>query len=501
MINRKKVYTLLPCTLLLILIISNPVYATAYGQGSDATVDILGGDRFSGAVQFVNYIGKFVDNGFMAFISFVSFFIISAACLRNVLAGAYCVFPKFWDKVHEAHLASEGISFASVQSYFSGGQWKNTSSGTISQFFMRMLLDIKVLTDFETEQDVDYKQYFMRAIPQCILAVFIGVFIYNGYYRDVMIVTSQFGSKVTLNALYSVKPDDILYKLTNISGTPSYPIENAKEGTDYIAVTFMKQTIGNIGKEYSDQAEKNNKEQMWNSMSDWCSKYFAANFKEFSDTTIWSPSVKGDGIRKTPPTSNTDGYSADGLTYSKLVVIPISELGLNTEFHKGEDWYLYGTIVMSNKGASSKLSDIEIDDFILTIPYPSGMTVNAGTGTGGAIKTGGNITVGGNKVEVGQGGALIFKSISGFTKGEIAVADDLWYASNSPSKNFKIIGVNFKDGATPTLTSNKTSITIKVGGDIGAEWRKKKNGVHTTTPTEAPTGSADLEELEDGADG
>lgn len=107
--NKKRLRQLAILTVMFALMFSMTSYATAVGAGSDATIDILGGERFQGAVQWANKIGKIVDNWFMAFITFVAFFIISASCLRNVLAGAYCVFPKFWDKVDEAHKARESV--------------------------------------------------------------------------------------------------------------------------------------------------------------------------------------------------------------------------------------------------------------------------------------------------------------------------------------------------------------------------------------------------------
>ena len=70
---------------ILTVMFSMTSYATAVGAGSDATIDILGGERFQGAVQWANKIGKIVDNWFMAFITFVAFFIISASCLLDSL--------------------------------------------------------------------------------------------------------------------------------------------------------------------------------------------------------------------------------------------------------------------------------------------------------------------------------------------------------------------------------------------------------------------------------
>ena len=118
--RRKKLITLLTAVLIFTLMFSIVAFASNAGLGDDATEDILKNQRFSGALEWVDTIGGFVDTGFTAFISFVAFFIISAACLRNVLAGAYCVFPKFCDKVDESKKANQSITISSIQSYFSG---------------------------------------------------------------------------------------------------------------------------------------------------------------------------------------------------------------------------------------------------------------------------------------------------------------------------------------------------------------------------------------------
>lgn len=477
--RHKKLYSLPMLVIAFMLVYCCTALASGVGMGNDATVDILQGERFSGAVQWVNKLGSFVDQGFMAFISFISFFIISASCARNVLAGAYCVFPKFWDKVDEAHKNGQDISISSIQGYFSGGGWKGTSTGSVAQFILRCLPNIKVLTDFENAQDPDYKQYFMRAIPQCVVAVFVGVFIYNGYYRDVMIVTSQFGSRVTMNALTSIKPDDILYKLSNISGIPDYPIKGAERGTDKIANTYLQAVAGHIGSEYTDQAAKSNKSKMYNALSDWCQKYFAGGeFSAYSDTDVWSATVSGTGITDVKPERKGQD-SADGMTVNRYVVLPIGGDGgiqLNTEFHKGEVYYLYGMVTLVNKGANDSGGKIAIDDFTLTIPFPENGTSSFSTkGEGGQIASNSErITIGGNKVELDLRG-LKLKSLDGLEEGKVISATNLNYASNTPSHNYPIRTVIFKLDATPTLSSASTGINIKVGGSIQEAWIKKKN--------------------------
>jgi len=508
--RRKRVVNIVIMAALFTLLFCMVVYAAdGVGQGSDATVDILQGDRFSGAVEWVNKIGKFVDNWFMAFISFISFFIISASCLRNVLAGAYCVFPKFWDKVYEAHQQGQQLTIASMQSYFTGGGWKNTSTGSITTFLLRILPNIKVLTDFENAQDVDYKQYFMRAIPQCVLAVFVGVFIYNGYYRDVMIVTSQFGSRLTLNALTSISPDDILYKLSNISGIPDYPIKNATSGTDYIANQYLTAVVKSINGDFPDQAEKKNKEKLYNALSDWASNHFATEFAEYQDTEVWSVSISDAGRKSTKTESKSDGLSADGMVYRKQVYVSSSELlslGMNTEYNKGEEIYYWANVIMTNQGAKGSAADVTVNDFVLTLPATIvGKAVNFETSSGyGTIKSdagGNNITIDGIKVTPSKK-ALLFEKEFTPTKDKAYAATGLRYTSDS--KTFTIASVIFKDGVTTaTLTSSSTGIAINVGDSVVDAWNAKKhsNGGGTGT-TQSPDdeddeGGSDLEDPDD----
>ena len=80
----------------------------------DAVNDILLDGRFAGAIESISFITKFVDHWFTVIITATAFFIISAAMLRNVMAGAYCSNHKFWDKVAEAHEKADAVSIAST---------------------------------------------------------------------------------------------------------------------------------------------------------------------------------------------------------------------------------------------------------------------------------------------------------------------------------------------------------------------------------------------------
>lgn len=506
--NKKKVKHVAALTLLFVLAFSMTSYATAVGGGADATLDILGGARFQGAVQWANKIGKIVDNWFMAFISFVSFFIISASCLRNVLAGAYCVFPKFWDKVDEAHKARESVRntgyFKRVTDMFQGGGWQNVGTGSISEFFLGILPNVKVLTDFENAQDPDYKQYFMRAIPQCVLAVFVGVFIYNGYYRDVMVVTSQFGSRVTLNALNSIDPDEILYKLSNISGIPDYPVKGVEEGTDHIADLVVLEMAKVIRQDsyYPDQNEKGHKTKLYQQLSAKLSDICATEFAKYQDTSVWKP-VVGDAaiVEGKFPGLKSDGKSNNGMSYQKTISFPVSTLGLDTEYQKGKDLEIYCTVTLNNQGASnSKVDTAMANDWVLTI----GTSLNDNAyvlpaGSAGGFKTGGSPTVGNIQVSL-ERNKLTIKGNGNFNHGELYQASGVYYASDDPSADFMIAGIKFVEGADTTMTSAKLGITIDWGGSI-QDAVNQKDQTNRDDDEDVDSGSDDEDDGDDLSDG
>ena len=185
----------------------------------DAVNDILLDNRFAGAIESISFITKFVDHWFTVIITATAFFIISAAMLKNVMAGAYCSNHKFWDKVAEAHQSADAVSLASIGQYVSGKQFMNTTGGGVKGALLCLVPNIKAWTDFD-DVDIEPKQYFMKAIPQMLACVIIGVFIYNGYYRNTAATVGDFGSEICNRVFSSVDAAKMVDKLTLTSATP-----------------------------------------------------------------------------------------------------------------------------------------------------------------------------------------------------------------------------------------------------------------------------------------
>lgn len=500
--KRKRVRLILTLSIMFVMLFSITAFA------DDAVIDILDKPRFQGAVNVVEHIGRWVDSWFAAVITFVAFFIISASCLRNVLAGAYCVFPKFWDKVDEAHKAMESISIASIQGAFAGGAWKNTvSTGSFTQFVLRCLPNIKVLTDFEEAQDVDYKQYFMRAIPQCVLAVFVGVFIYNGYYRDVMKVTSSFGSEVVTQAINSIDPHDILYKLTNISGIPPYPVKGAKDGVEHVADNLVTNMYKHVLGQYPDQAEKAHKTDCFQSLSKWALAQANAKYSAYSDAEVWDMQVLTTGYDTSEPSMPADKTSEDGMEVTSSVVMNCTtDLSLNTTYNQDKTIYVYATIRFKNKGAKdNSIKAGTADDLVLHLvstDLKNGVvtyTYNQGSVANGQLATNSGAKIGDWDVRIGGTTISFDKNPNGIEMGKMYRTTNFEYVQG---QRYKIQGVIFESSGVPTLSSSNLGISVAVGDSIEDAYNAKKRSsggsVETSASNKEET-TQDVSSLEEGA--
>lgn len=186
----------------------------------DAIDEILINPRYNGAVEQIQWLTKIFDQFSVQVISVCAFLIIGAAFLKNALAGAYCANSKFWDKVADAHAKKDALSMSMIKGYFSGGQFQNTTIAGFKDGLLALLPNIKAFTDFD-DADIQPKQYFMKSIPQMCLCVIIGIFIYNGYYRDTAAVVGEFGSEAFNRVMTAASPSEFLDKITQSTGMPT----------------------------------------------------------------------------------------------------------------------------------------------------------------------------------------------------------------------------------------------------------------------------------------
>lgn len=226
----------------------------------NAVQDILLNPRYEGMMSTISGVTDVVDGGFMTVITFVAFFIISVALLRNVLAGAYCAFPKFWDQVAHAHEENENTAFFE-QIKGIKDSYKTASMGSIKTFVLRIVPNIKCLTDFE-DDTLSPKSYFIKAIPQMIGVVIIGVFIYNGYYRDFTAVIANTGSELIERTVLSFDPVGAFDTIMNTAGKPAFATDGALTAFGKNKNKVANDIYSNIIAKYTDIKDANSKAEL-----------------------------------------------------------------------------------------------------------------------------------------------------------------------------------------------------------------------------------------------
>lgn len=219
---------------------------------SQVTNDILNNPRFEGAISSISWLTDWIDVGFGMAITTVAFLIILVAMFKNVLAGAYCAYPKFWDRVYEAHQVQKEIGFIqNVKNAFQGGggqvQTMAGGGGGLSQAILGILPDIRSMTDFENETQSP-KSYFIKAIPQMLVCVIIGAFIYNGFYRDVASLVVDTGSTLIQRTLLEFDPIAVYDQFTGTAGRPVFLSDDSKDPFEQcvnrLAIDYYTSIIG-----------------------------------------------------------------------------------------------------------------------------------------------------------------------------------------------------------------------------------------------------------------
>ena len=212
---------------------------------ANAVSDIMNSDRFQGAIESIEWLTTRVDHWFTMIITATAFFIISAAMLKNTCAGAYCANPKFWNKVAEAHEKAEAVQLSSLFQGEFKQKFANLSTSSIKDALLCIVPNIKAFTEFD-DADIEPKQYFMKAIPQMCACIIVGVFIYNGYYRDTAAVVGNFGSEICTRFFGSIDAANWVDKLTQTTSKA----ESIYDNDESIEGRYLKEITQALYKAY-----------------------------------------------------------------------------------------------------------------------------------------------------------------------------------------------------------------------------------------------------------
>jgi hypothetical protein len=392
------------------------------GTGPNAIQDILNNPRFQGSISSIKWLTQIVDSYFAMFISVVAFFIISAAILRNVVAGAYAAYPKLFDMVAEAKEAG----LAKVQGQRMSG---------VAIFLLRLIPNFKSMSDFH-DNTVEPRHYFIRAVPQSMVVVIIGVFIYNGYYRDTVAVAANFGATLISTALTDVDPTVWFDKLTNLATDPVWATDgdNSLKGKTINGIS--KDIYSDIVSFYTDISSEQSKSSLAQQIEPYVTNQLMQYSQYLKDNNAYSVSYQVDRVLGQPNLNDINNQTIDNVT-TEAFSVPVSQFNIQSTQHKGENWYIRVVLRFTQNATSvgniNNLSGIELtvpsnavvsqsDGVIIPIPSP----VN-----GCSLTPSGTITIGQYTGKVVSGGIELVNAPSSVLNTTLSPVSGLYYETST----------------------------------------------------------------------
>jgi hypothetical protein len=415
---------------------------------SDVSRDILSNPMYKGAIDSIQGLVNVVDGGFAMVITFVAFFIISVALLKNVLAGAYCAFPKFWDKVDLAHQEMAEVGFVQqFKNIFSSQGVQQINMGTISRALLRIMPNIKTLTDFE-DNTLGYRNYFIRAIPQMIIVIIIGAFIYNGYYRDTAAKVVDFGSEIFYRTVLTADPIALFDRVTGTAGRPNFSTENSVDKVDMDLTKVYNGVYDTIFGTYSDISTAEEKARLTSSIES-IVRPWVEEFIEYFGNPQWRMTTTTELVMGNPDLTYADrGFSSDKLLYQRVNAWSIADWSLISNKEVDRDWYVMTRITFSKVPVQPVST---LTNLVLYLPAS-----NYASGRGGSVTLDDTIKCSTTSFKIGEAtfrgsptGVNVYNAnsttdVPAITKGEKVGCTNLFYYFNKQS--YKINAVVIENG-------------------------------------------------------
>lgn len=357
---------------------------------SQVTQDILNNPRFEGAIDSITWLTDWIDVGFGMAITVVAFLIILVAMFKNVLAAAYCAYPKFWNKVHEAHENHKeenaiGMTFAMLTGTVQNKSINNINGSTIGQIVMSCIPDIKGMTDFEADT-LSAKTYFMKAIPQMLICIVMGAFIYNGYYRDVASLVVDTGSEMLSRTLLEFDPIAMYDQFTGTAGRPTFmsdgSVDDKGKLQNKLATTYYTSIIGSYKDITSAEAKRVLADACDAAAMDVINQLEASSAGvDYTNATKWKPTISTSWSSAAQDVSNRIGVVTNNKTGVKgfqfAHCLNVGSMGFSTiESHPEAAFILTRIVFEEMNVVSGSVSYRDLVWYVSANDMSNGVTVN-----------------------------------------------------------------------------------------------------------------------------
>lgn len=426
----------------------------------DAINDILMSPRFQGAIDSIHGVTEFVDQRFAQFISLVAFFIISAALLRNVVAGAYAAYPKFWDMVADAKDSMKGRQI----------MVNGTDVSFMAKVIAFFIPNLKAMSDFN-DSAIEPKHYFIVAIPKMVLVVMIGLTIYNGYYRDVVKITAGFGTTILSRFVLNTDPVAIVDRVVESARRPDFASEGDDSTLGRYTSSITKAAYSQVVSFYTDVKDEGSKSKISTGLESAVYGFLQQN-SQYLNEDKYDMKYQVDRILGEPDLTKIGAGNSTDSKYTTLgTKIDIRGLGFDSLQHKDEAWFI--RVIVRFEQKVQKIKDTGVYQDLYVTVYETGSQVSKANGAISTITLQNASTItdnGGTMYTFTPGtGKIVFTDPVQTVDGTIIISPKLNY--QTPDGKIHSIGkikiVPYVAPAIQKVTSeSRPEVTTELGKDF-----------------------------------
>lgn len=431
---------------------------------SQVSQDILNTPRFQGAIDSISFITDITDSIFVAVITFVAFLIISCAIFKNVLAGAYCSFPKFWNKVAEAH---SGDTSFSPKSFIQGIVSGEGSRGGLSAMVYRACPNIKALTDFESNE-VTAKTYWMKAIPPMLLAIMVGAFIYNGFYRDVSAKVADFGSTLFNKLFMEADPVALWERITNTSMVPNFSTDGSNDKHTRFQNDVAQSVYSVVIGKYNDVSTEEAKTALAHAIENWVLDQ-TNGLVDYTAGDGWKYSLDIRLVYGEPDLSMiNDRWNENKTNYQVAFTAPVSFFNFDSAIDVGVPNYVRVLINFDKQASSGPIT--KVDDLVMNITSNFAVRENnveivLPSVSNASLTVSGTISFGGKPAEL-SGNVLTIKNAKDLIiNGNSYPIGGLYYRVGSYNSRITTAVTHVSTNSTATVSFSSATVGDFAYGD------------------------------------
>lgn len=338
---------------------------------SQVTVDILQNPKYQGAIDSVRWLTNWMDSGFVMVISIVAYLIIIVAMLKNILAAADCSYPRFWEKVHNAHLENADRGWITQFQDFFGSKEsiQKINSGSFRDVLLRILPDVRAWTDFDGAV-VAPRAYWSKAIPLMLVSMLIAAFLYNGFYRDVAAKVVDFGSEMASRVLLEVDPIAVWDQFTGASGRPTFSSDGSEIESEKLVNKVATNAYNAVIGEYNDisgsDAKKALAATLEGKVRNWIEE-LASIDSSYVNGKSWKPVIQVSLTNGPIDVSQINGrQNEDGTVKQYANQFPVSDLHISSNKNVNVPMYVRMRVNFEKKVA--RVGNHPVEDVILHLP-------------------------------------------------------------------------------------------------------------------------------------